>query len=375
MIHVTQLLYSSIVGTLLVVAGVVTAQEAIEPERLYVGADRPVMVSIAAPAPSPIGGGVDDVAEDTGEEPSADPLALLLLEPHGRAVGSAVAVRPGRIDLVEIFPEIRNLRRTMYVQALHHGEPRGSALVVQPLLEPMRPQTVPATRPGGQPYQRIVGWNVEDAEPEVGRDRRFFSGYRLYAERDVILHTTHGEIRIALAPHEAPNTAWNFLHLAHSGFYDGVIFHRIVPLDRDGYPFVIQGGDPSGTGRGGPGYAIDLEPSDIAHDFGVISMARTDDPNSAGSQFFICLSREGTGRLDGQYTAFGYAVSGAETIINIADVELADPAAGRPVKPPVIERAEIVPAPPRAPGFHRAESRVERPAPPAEEEETGRVPR
>ncbi len=105
--------------------------------------------------------------------------------------------------------------------------------------------------------------------------------------------TNLGEIVIGLRPDEAPNTAWNFRELVDGGFYDGTIFHRVVPQSRDGDPFVIQGGDPSQSGEGGPGYWLPLEPSGLAHDFGVISMARADDPDSAGSQFFICLSARG----------------------------------------------------------------------------------
>jgi peptidyl-prolyl cis-trans isomerase B (cyclophilin B) len=101
-----------------------------------------------------------------------------------------------------------------------------------------------------------------------------------------------------------------------------------------------------------------MEPSGLRHDFGVISMARADHPDSAGSQFFICLSRAGTARLDGQYCAFGYAVEGAETIRAVAAVELADVAAGRPVDPPVVFTAELVPSPPRMPGVGRPDRPV-----------------
>jgi peptidyl-prolyl cis-trans isomerase B (cyclophilin B) len=129
-------------------------------------------------------------------------------------------------------------------------------------------------------------------------------------------------------------------------------------LTRAGEPFVIQSGDPTGGGDGGPGYPLPMEPGGLRHEFGVISMARADHPDSAGSQFFICLSRAGTARLDGQYCAFGYAVEGARTIQAIAAVELADVAAGRPVDPPVVVRAELVGAPPRTPGAGRPDGPV-----------------
>src|SRR5262249_2735408 len=123
--------------------------------------------------------------------------------------------------------------------------------------------------------------------------------------------------------------------------------------------FVIQGGDPTGTGDGGPGYYLALEPSDLPHDFGVISMARADEPHSAGSQFFFCLSREGTRRLDGQYTSFGYATEGGDAIRRIASGTLEDPGAGKPAHPCVVKRVELVPAPPRQPGVDRRSTRVE----------------
>jgi peptidyl-prolyl cis-trans isomerase B (cyclophilin B) len=114
-----------------------------------------------------------------------------------------------------------------------------------------------------------------------------------------------------------------------------------------GDPFVIQGGDPSGDGAGGPGWWLPMEDSPLPHDFGVVSMARDIHPDSAGSQFFICLSRAGTARLDGSYTAFGRVVEGGDVVRRIAQVPLADVATGRPRRPPMIRDARLVPAPPR----------------------------
>ena len=185
--------------------------------------------------------------------------------------------------------------------------------------------------------------------------RRAFTGLRAYVEHDVAIETTHGSIVIAMRPDHAPETGWNFMQLARGGFYHDVEFHRIVPATRRGDPFVIQAGDPSATGDGGPGYWLPIEPSGLSHEFGVISMARADDPDSAGSQFFIALSREGTKRLDGQYCAFGEMIDGRETIRSIAQVELDDVSAGRPADPPVILEARLVPAVPRKPGVPRAE--------------------
>ena len=111
--------------------------------------------------------------------------------------------------------------------------------------------------------------------------------------------TTLGKILLDVYPEVAPGHAKNLIGLTKIGFYDGIIFHRVIAN------FMIQVGCPQGTGTGGPGYTIPQEFSKTLHDAGILSMARTNDPNSAGSQFFICLSREGTRSLDNQYTVFG----------------------------------------------------------------------
>lgn len=127
------------------------------------------------------------------------------------------------------------------------------------------------------------------------------------------------QIVIELEPKTAPNTVANFISLVEDGFYDGLIFHRVIP------GFMVQGGDPDGTGMGGPDYSINGEFSSnnfentLAHERGVLSMARTQDPNSAGSQFFIMT---GTAtNLDGDYAAFGQVIEGMDVIDEIVAVE------------------------------------------------------
>jgi peptidyl-prolyl cis-trans isomerase B (cyclophilin B) len=129
-----------------------------------------------------------------------------------------------------------------------------------------------------------------------------------------------GQITAELYPDKAPNTVRNFIALASKGFYDGLIFHRVIP------GFVIQGGDPKGTGVGGPGYSIKGEfksngftANDLKHTVGVLSMARAQDPNSAGSQFFIMVGD--APHLDGSYAAFGKVTSGMEHAQAIAAVK------------------------------------------------------
>lgn len=113
----------------------------------------------------------------------------------------------------------------------------------------------------------------------------------------VQFETTHGPIRLNLWPDVAPGHCQNIIGLAKIGFYDGIIVHRVIP------GFVLQAGCPQGNGTGGPGYTIKAEFNSRKHETGVLSMARTSDPNSAGSQFFVCLDR--VPHLDNQYTAFG----------------------------------------------------------------------
>ena len=130
-------------------------------------------------------------------------------------------------------------------------------------------------------------------------------------------------IKIELYPKVAPNTVRNFVSLVKSGFYNGLIFHRVIP------GFMIQGGDPKGNGSGGPGYAIKGEFSEnnfnniLKHQRGVISMARSNDANSAGSQFFIVVadSANNSTGLDGKYASFGKVTKGMETVDKITSVE------------------------------------------------------
>lgn len=146
------------------------------------------------------------------------------------------------------------------------------------------------------------------------------------------------QIKAELYPDKAPNTVYNFISLASGGFYDGLTFHRIIK------GFMIQGGDPAGTGIGGPGYCIKGEFSlngykknDLKHERGTLSMARTMDPNSAGSQFFIMHAN--ASYLDGQYAAFGKVVQGIEVVDEIASVKT--DYSDRPREPQVIKNMTV----------------------------------
>jgi peptidylprolyl isomerase/peptidyl-prolyl cis-trans isomerase B (cyclophilin B) len=125
----------------------------------------------------------------------------------------------------------------------------------------------------------------------------------------VTMKTTKGTIKFTLLPQYAPLTVENFIKLAKKKFYDGLTFHRVVP------GFVIQGGDPAGNGSGGPGWTIKGEFSERKHLLGTVAMARTPDPNSAGSQFYICLGALPS--LDGQYATFGQVFDGLDVVQKI----------------------------------------------------------
>src|SRR2546428_12682761 len=162
-----------------------------------------------------------------------------------------------------------------------------------------------------------------------------------------VIKTSEGEMVVQFWTDAAPNTIENFKKLARSGFYDGTIFHRIVN------GFMIQGGDPNSKdpakensyGQGEPGYKIKAEFNNHSHERGVISMARGPDPDSAGSQFFICLAP--VARLDGQYTTFGKLIKGDDVLEKIGDTPVTRNSRGensKPTKRVVIESVKIVPA-------------------------------
>jgi peptidyl-prolyl cis-trans isomerase B (cyclophilin B) len=239
------------------------------------------------------------------------------LEPKGTA-----DVQPGDVvDLKAIYPQLEAVG-TYVVFAVPQGklvtEFAGTPLLVQARTAPK--------------FAGPVGTNVIRVAPLV------------YAR----MTTNRGVMKLAFWFDVAPNTAAAFINLTEGGFYDGLIFHRVSP------GFVIQGGDPTGTGFGGAGYQLPAEFSDRAHEEGAISMARTGDPiepkgmppraewaNSAGSQFFICLSREKCQNLDKKYTAFGQVIEGMDVVKVIAGTPLDGE---KPVQPQVIEKMEIVPA-------------------------------
>ena len=151
----------------------------------------------------------------------------------------------------------------------------------------------------------------------------------------VVMTTTAGEMEMEFWPETAPNHVRNFLDLCQSGFYDGTTFHRVIP------GFMIQGGDPTGTGTGSGPRRLKAEFSQRPHKPGVLSMARSMDPNSASCQFFVMHAA--SPHLDGQYSAFGQVVRGLEIVDAIAKTRTS--VGDRPVSKQEIKSAKVVPAP------------------------------
>src|SRR5438876_8661375 len=145
------------------------------------------------------------------------------------------------------------------------------------------------------------------------------------------LHTNHGAIAVELFDADAPKTVENFEKLAGDGFYDGVVFHRVIP------DFMIQGGDPTGTGRGGPGYTFEDEPNERRVVRGALAMANAG-PNTNGSQFFIVTADEASW-LDGKHTVFGRVTDGMDIVDAISAVDR--DARDKPYEDVVIERVEV----------------------------------
>ena len=143
----------------------------------------------------------------------------------------------------------------------------------------------------------------------------------------LLLDTTQGQVEIRLLPDLAPNHVARITELANSGFYDGIIFHRVIP------GFMAQTGDPQGTGMGGSGQKLDAEFTDYEYRVGTVGMARSMNPNSGDSQFFICF--DGCGHLTGQYTVWGQVERGMENVYNIAAGE-------PPASPDQIVTAKVI---------------------------------
>ncbi|MCA9282677.1 MAG: peptidylprolyl isomerase [Phycisphaerales bacterium] len=342
-----------LLGALALCACAGDANAMLEATRVYFGIHESMMVRV----------------EGAGDEGHS----LALIEGGtGRVLGERLieAGEGGMVDLSSIFGDVLGgvaQREVVYAQEFVDGDAVGAPLVIEPMVSPRvamdgRTAAILAAFNSGdrESMNRLLAMSQEQSDTLAGqvvwRDPavRVCAGFRVYRDRFVEVETSLGIMTFAMRPDAAPNTCFEFLELVEGGFYTGVPFHRIVPTDRYGRAFVVQAGDPGGTGDGTPGFSIDFEESDLPHAFGVVSMARElDDPNSNGSQFFIGLSREGCARLDGRFVAFGEVVGGADVLnaiaavpVGLRDPEDASSAMDRPLDPPMILSARTVDATP-----------------------------
>ena len=250
----------------------------------------------------------DEFTNDSKED-----ITLVLTDFGGKptdAKGSADVATGKTVDAKSVFPQLATVGT--YVL---YAVPKGKSL----------PDFV------GTPVVIEVRAGQGGAEPDVTKVQPL-----QYA----VMQTQSGPITMTFWYDVAPNTVDSFLRLCEQGYYDGLTFHRIIP------GFVIQGGDPKGNGSGGPGYSLNAEFNSRKHEAGVLSMARAQDENSAGSQFFICLDYKQTQHLDNKYTAFGKVTDGMKAVEAIAHTPLSDADNGTPAKPPVIEKVTVKPVTP-----------------------------
>lgn len=361
---ITRLPQSILAGVCVLLAGGMSAHAQLVPEYLYNPINRALTVDVSLP-------------ERLAERPCE--VRIALLEPGtAREVASAAAA-VGRVDLSTLFPELWSVDRptapgVLYAQLI--------AAVPAPMEEPApgmladntpvdlgtpvkvdHPETTAASRveekigpalvlqpmvtPAYAPRVDRAGEPMFSPAPTTAGERAY-TGLRVYVDQDVVFETSEGVLRARLLPEVAPNTVYAFRELVTGGFYRDIVVHRIASLQGKSEPDIIQLGDPLGTGVGGPGFYIDLERTSEPHEFGVLSMARAADPNSAGSQLFICLSRAGTAFLDGKYTPFARLIEGETPLLRIA----ASPVnpQNRPLDPPIVRAITLVDALPYGTG-------------------------
>jgi peptidyl-prolyl cis-trans isomerase B (cyclophilin B) len=281
---------------------------ALQPDFLYNGVDRSLLVTVNGPA-----GGKREIR---------------IVKPESNVVIYSSPAARGKQDLAKLFPQLwkDKKREVLYAELTIDGKRVGSSLVLQPMTNPPV-CTLDATTKNPK-------WDADEDDT--------YAGVRIWQNQNVVIDTEFGEAEFKMRPDQAPNTVFNFVQLVQGGIYRDVIFHRIVQKHpRTGKMFVIQAGDPTGTGSGSPGYSFILEKSNLKHDFGVLGMARSSDPNTNGSQFYVALSREATQHLDGRYVTYGELVRGKDVIEKIANVPIG-PKDDRPVKPPLIKNARLV---------------------------------
>lgn len=321
----------------------------LSPLRLYNAIDRPIPIRIDAPA--------------------GTTLTLRLIDPVSSETVASTETESGEHDLAQLFPALWSdpAPPLLLLQVEFNAVAQSPPLVLQPLLTPVRHQSEWTARAVDAIERRDVErintlLVLTAAACDRIRERvvahpppeRIRSGLRIYPARTVTLRTDLGDIRLRLYPEHAPETVFRFIQLVEGGFYDTLTFHRVVTTDYKGEPFLLQTGDPTGTGHAGAGHWYDFESNTLPHTFGTASVARQrNDPNTNAGQFFICLSRDGCHHLDGSNTPFARVIDGADTLRAIAlkptiNRDPDDPTSplDKPIEPVVIDDAFTEPSPP-----------------------------
>jgi cyclophilin family peptidyl-prolyl cis-trans isomerase len=319
------------------------------PERACVTLNKPLWIGVRVPEPDEPPAGMGTRVGADAERPA---VRLLLIEspfaepaPAPIASTDLPAADPGepvRVDLAEVFPDLWRAApaRVRYVQLEVGGEPVHAPLLLIPMLPP---SYAPRVDRAGVPV-----FLAPASAPEA------FSGYWLLPDRDAVVTVASKELRFRLRADAAPRSVMAFRALVDHGFYDDTPVVRIASLRARPEPDILQFGDPTGTGLGGPGTMLDLEDSPLRQGFGVLSFARAADPNSAGSQVVVGLSGEGVRTLQGRYAAFGQllGVEAGEHLLSLAKTPVDDQ--GRPREPLLIETARLVDAAPLGGGLEPA---------------------
>jgi cyclophilin family peptidyl-prolyl cis-trans isomerase len=287
------------------------------------------------------------LAAGCGPQPPADLRSIFIPDAVVTAAG-----RPVNLELrlqntgkgSAVLTDAPVLATGLRVEALKDGVP---ATALPPAPPPPAPgRTLPYVWPPG--HREDMALDLASAFPGTSRAGRYRVSWNhppfsvSSADVDVVepyasIRTSVGEVVIEFHPEDAPQTVKNFVTLAAKGFYDGLVFHRIIP------GFMMQGGCPKGDGSGGPGYTIKAEFNARKHVAGTVSMARTDKPDSAGSQFFICFDpppgEKSHKHLDGQYTAFAEVVRGMDVV---KKVETVGTPSGTPTQKVVMEKVTLL---------------------------------
>jgi cyclophilin family peptidyl-prolyl cis-trans isomerase len=288
---------------------------------------------------------------------AGEKMSVELIVPATGQVLERREAPPGDVDLAALFPRLWDTDKpqVLYVQAAtaakdnQPGVRVGPPLVIVPMVAP---RYAPKGDRDGFPQLPAAPAPLAPGKP------RALAGCWTYTDQRAVITTSKGELTFALRSDAAPNSVRNFRQLIADKFYDATDIHRIASLSGRTLPDIVQFGDPTGTGQGGPGWFIDFEASPLKHGYGTLSYARMTDPNSAGSQVLICLGQQAAPQLNDRYCAFAQMVSGSEALTAIAKTPV--DVSGKPRVQVEIKSIRLVDAPPFGSGPEPEKDPLER---------------